>query len=120
MAKSPSKLSDPAWLFAAYRGRPASLRELAQELGCSHQTVANALKRAGITPRQQGRRLRHPGDTRLADTSFLHCAYVERGQTVREIANDLDCDPATVWRALVRHGIDTRRSGPRPGGGRHG
>ena len=51
-----------------------------------------------------------PLDLRLLDDAeWLHDAYLERGKSLRSIADALGTSHATVWRRLVKHGIPRRR-----------
>lgn len=47
MAK-PKKYTSKAWLFAEYTTKHRSVESLAEECGCSTNTIRTALKKAGL------------------------------------------------------------------------
>src|SRR4051812_33081354 len=61
--KRPPLLDDADWLRREYVETTRTLASLASELGCTQQTVLNALRRAGISSRPRGGRAPvSPGD----------------------------------------------------------
>jgi hypothetical protein len=50
----------------------------------------------------------------LNDADWLRCEYVEQRQSLVEVAAKVGCSEGAVRAALRRHGIERRRTAPRP------
>lgn len=96
---------DRSWLFSAYVLRGQTLREIAADLGCSHQSVATALAVHNIGRRPPSRRFVSP---RLTDPNWLREQYEHDRRTTVEIGSELGVTPGTVSEALRRCGIRPR------------
>lgn len=104
----PSQLNDRQWLTRAYHEEGRACRSIAMELGCSPAMVLDALRRMGI-----GRRPKRPVPSdKLQDGAYLFERYWEERLSIVAIARGLQCSPGAVRRAMHRHGIEVRRSGP--------
>lgn len=85
------QLSDPDWLQAqADAGRPR--QRIADELGCSIDTVTKAYRRANLTPAPAPAAARHP---ELSDPSWFQ-AQVDAGRTPEDIADEYGIKATTV------------------------
>lgn len=56
----------------------------------------------------------HLAYPQLRDGEWLRRRYNDEVATLRQIAGEVGCTPTTVQQWLVRHGIPTRSSAPRP------
>nr|ADE29264.1 regulatory protein [uncultured virus] len=59
-------------------------------------------------------------EPRYRDEEWLREQYLERGQTMREIADMCGCSQTTVSKWINRHGIETRSGSDYWGWGRLG
>jgi len=82
-----------------------SLKDLAQEFGVHHRTVADHLERLGIARRVNFPKL-SAADVKRAATRY------RAGESLAIVGKALNVDASTVQRALKRAGIKIR---PRPG-----
>lgn len=101
-------LNEP-FLRAAYEDQERSVRDIAEEVGCSEAAVMARLRRYEIP-----RRGVQPGDriilARVVDPEVLR-EGLARGRTLRAIADDLDVDPGSVAAYAQRYRLDGH-SGP--------
>jgi transposase len=110
-AGSPSPYSDvltKEFLEDAYLDAGFSGTEIAELVGCAVATVYSAMRRFGIQTRGGS-----PGAAGLGDiltSGFLEAEYVAGRRSAPSIADEVGCDPSTVYAALRRHGIATRGS----------
>ena len=89
--------------MAGYQSGRSS-KELAEEFGVHHRTVADHLERLGIA-----RRVNHP-KLSAADINRAATRY-RAGESLATVGNALNIDASTVQRALKRAGVPIR---PRP------
>lgn len=92
---------EEAYLEAGFSGG-----EIAELVGCAVATVYSALQRFRI-PRRGG----ISSSAGLGETltlEFLEAEYVDGGRSAPSIAEEVGCDPSTVYAALRRYGIATR------------
>lgn len=111
------KMHDEAWLRQRYESEAKSVLEMAEELGCSSAAVLKAFKRFGIRSRTsvESRHLRGTAGRRrfpiLDDREWLSTRYTDDGLSTDEIGMIVGCTGIPVLRALVAHGIPTRKAG---------
>lgn len=86
-----------------YVNQRQTLKEIADDWGCHLQTVANWLERFDIERRS---RSDYTPD-KLDDKAWLRSAYVDRGLSQNDIAQQLGCAQRTVGNYLDKHGIET-------------
>lgn len=98
-----ARLENPEGLREQYHGEGRSLRDIADELGCSDTTVYRWLGRHGIGTRSKGR-----APEELRDEKWLREEYVKEGRSMREIADELGVGGSTVGFWLDEHGLPTR------------
>ena len=79
-----------------------SSAQIAEQFGCSLETILNRLRQHGIP-------VRSPRLHRTLTKDVLHRMYVVEGKTARQIAKELDCGVAGVYAYLRKHGINTLR-----------
>lgn len=105
----PPELDDAAYLRKAYIHDRMTSEEIGNEIGCSMQTVLDALREHKIPVRQGG------GHTDAADVlgdkEAMSQLYLGEELSTRKIAGRLDCGQTTVHRALEDHEIETRPPG---------
>ena len=119
--KTSTELADRAWLALRYVSDLASIRDIAEELGCSTHLVTQALIRHGIPRRPVGSPKAVPSRDadqlaayqQLQDRDFLLRRYVEDRMTIEQIADLVGCGVATVRKALGDHEIPVRWVGRR-------
>jgi hypothetical protein len=108
-------LNDREWLSRQYVDLHRSMKEIADEVGCPHESaVLRAIDRHGIPKRStaESRRLRKKPSPKmiaqLGDAAWLRRRYIDEDASQQEIAAQLGCSPPAVNRALKRHKIPTR------------
>lgn len=92
---------DPAWLRRRYLTDRARVADIAAEAGVDQSSVHRALRRHGISQRGPA------GRQQWADvlTREYLTRQVVAGVPVRQIAEQVGCDPSTVRRWMQRHGL---------------
>ena len=104
-----AKYQNEEWLREQYVNQQQSGYEIAQECGCSANTVYAWLDRHGIETRSEGTDAkRRVTDQRIIDSDWVHEQYVEQHKSVREIAEECGCSFTAARRWIHRHGIETR------------
>ena len=83
-----------------------TLRTIADMVGCSHQTVSNALATHAIPRRPPRPRRQRPRE--LNDRDWVDQHYVTERRTIEEIAASLGCLTSPVRTALRHYGIPTQ------------
>ena len=78
-----------------------TIKEIAEELGCSFWTIRNAMVKLKI-PRSKIK------IKELTDKDWLYNQYWEMGKTTHQIAEELGCSHNTIWLALKRFKIERR------------
>jgi len=101
------KYRDEAWLREQYIEEERSIRDIADECGCSCATVSDWLRRHGIETRNGGDK----PITQLRDEAWLREQYVKQERTSRDIADECGCSKSTVLRWLKKHGVEARSFG---------
>lgn len=110
------RLSDGAWLREQYIDCRRSLSSIGDEIGCSKQAVAEALRSFGVERRHGGhyRGLdpaspwRHLYQITDEEEATLRRLYLEEKLSVIEIARRFHCDRHTIRRRLVALKIPVR------------
>lgn len=78
--------------------------EVAERLDCGRTTVASWLRKYDIPTQGPGRR----NVPELHDPELLHELYVDRGLSLRGVADEIGCHATSVARALRRHDIGVK------------
>lgn len=112
------ELNSKEWLVKEYIEEELSTTKIAEKVGCNPVTVWNHLKKFGIPIRSHSEAIRGEKNywygkiffkhKQLADKDWLYEKYWTDGLSTREIAEIVNCDPATIFSALRRHNIKTR------------
>jgi transposase len=97
------KYRNEEWLREQYQTRSKTTREIAAVCDCSKTTVRKWLYKHDIQVKTAARQA---ADERLANSSWLERQYVDRKQSLSDIADICDCHTGTVGRWLDRHGIE--------------
>lgn len=105
------ELHDHDWLSEHYIMQGMTARAIADQLGCTQDYVRHALGKAGLSGSGGRRNVRYP---QLSDREWVEVQYAQH-QSMRAIARELGCSVNAVKLALLRFGIQRRRSGHRPG-----
>lgn len=100
------ELKDRGWLEGKYIKQHMTVKDIAQEVGCSIPTVHEAFKRLGIK-KSKGAPVGKVYD-QLQDKDWLYDQYVTKQRSGDDIALDVGCDKSAVYRAIKRHGIERR------------
>lgn len=105
----PVELQNKDWLYEQYVLQNKNMKEIAEELGCGHNTVFEWVKRHNLTKScpTKRRKLNYKYD-RLLCKELLYDIYVTQKKSTVEIAALLNCSHASVWQWLNRHNIPTR------------
>lgn len=103
------RLSDPDWLRNEYIGQQNTISGIADKCDCSRRTVAKWLDRHDIDTRETGRQGQYP---RLENKGWLRSHYIDKEQSVIDIAEKCGSGKTTVVRWLDKHGIETRSNTP--------
>lgn len=100
------ELHNEEWLYQRYWGEMLLPKEIAQEIGCSRETVSAALKYFGIDRRTTAEERRiYPA---LADKEWLWKKYHGEKKSSKEISALVGCSDSTVIFALRQLGISVR------------
>jgi transposase-like protein len=100
------KLAEKSWLEKEYSEKQKTTRKIASGLGCTSTTVVRWLNEHNIPTREAG-----GSDTpfdRLANYDWVFEHYVNKNESITDIAKIIGCSPAAVWNAVQRHNIQTR------------
>lgn len=103
---SDERLLDAEWLREQHIEKNMLLSEIAEECGCSGDTIRYWMDKHGIEKQAVAWSL--VPDDRLADAEWLQNQYVEKEHSLPKIADKCDCSASTVRSWLLRHGIETR------------
>lgn len=101
------RLNDPEWCREQYIEKGLSFRQIARDSESAYPTVRSRMLEHGITPRDAGGS--EPIYDVLRDGEWLREKYVKNNMTITEMSDEVGCDPATVFNALKRKGIETLR-----------
>ncbi len=85
-----------------------SLDQVAVRLRVGPTTVAKRLRELGVVIRPSGSRFLH-----TLTKERLRVLYVREGRTMRNIADEVGCSIATVYRLVRAYGVRRGRRGPR-------
>lgn len=107
------KLLNEDWLREKYVEEEMSTVEIGEICDVPSGTVHRILERNGIETRSFEEAAKIRGEKVLEsgkhnDRDWLHHQYITLGKSGKEIAEEADCHPQTVWEALERHNITTR------------
>jgi Helix-turn-helix domain of resolvase. len=94
-------LNKKEWLVEQYETNERSMKEIAQEIGCSNNTVRDALLRHGIETRGAPNR-DGPINRELVVTMY------EDGSKIKYIAEDANCSVSTIYSILDKNGVERR------------
>ena len=105
-SKKYPQLNDADFLRREYLENNKNAGVIAREIGCTDHTVRWHLNRHGIRQTvRNSRELAHPS---LEDKEWLTEQYHTCGLAVYQIAENLGCHRASVYRAMLRHNIPRR------------
>ena len=109
------ELGDEEYLRRVWVEERLSKEEIAEDVGCAPRTVPNVMREYGIERDE-------PASVfpELASDVALHCLYVERKLTAKDIATLAGTDKQTVLYHLERAEIPRREGGFRKGEEHHG
>lgn len=111
-----NRVDDPEWLHEQYIVKGKSMEQMANESESAYKTIHKKIHKCGIKTRPAGgSKLVYE---QLGDYDWLYEQYVRRNESITDMAEDIGCTAVPVWRALQRHGIDTREK-PMPEGEDH-
>ena len=99
------ELHDRKWLRERYVAQRHTSQAIADELGCTAESVLRALHAVGIRTRPGRPPRRFP---ELHDVRWVRRRYLKEQATSAEIAAEQGCSPATVARALRRARVGVR------------
>lgn len=94
---------DKETLEQLYHGKSLTQKEVADELGCSTNTICSWMDRLDVEVSDTGGPWRDKGE--------LERLYIDQENTIREVAEELDCSPHTVQVWLDKFDIETREIG---------
>lgn len=101
------RLTQQDWVYQKYIVDDRTTQEIADECGCSKDTVNFWRNRHNIESKIQFT----PVDARLDDVNWLKDKYVSEELTIRKIGDLLGESRGNVRRKLVEHGIERRKAG---------
>lgn len=115
---------DRDWLIEKYYEEDLSMRHMADEAGCTHNSVRDQMRRHNVHPEQTDHThpeeadideqvwrdgfSNPPMDERLYDHDWLFEQYWEEGLSQVDIADELDCGKNSVRRQFADGDIPTR------------
>jgi len=104
--KPDERVEDEAWLRERYVEHGRSIRDIAEECACSGRTVGRWLDHYGIETRSTP----DPNEN-LSDKDWLHEQYIEKKNTMIDIAQKVGCTRQTVSKWVKKHGLQSRGPG---------
>jgi len=105
------RLKERDWFYQMYIDKDKSLREIADICGCHPNSAQYWRKKHGI----ESKRDCSPVDPRVKNESWLREKYIDKKMDTREIADLLGEHQSTVYRKLIRFGIELREQGVQTG-----
>ena len=97
------KYQHEEWLYQQYAILGKTLQEIADDCGVREKTIWRWVQKFDIDTRSGGPR---PGPWK--DEDWLRSQYIARQKSIRQIADEQDCDEKTIRNWLAEHGIDAR------------
>ena len=98
----------PEELRRLYHDKHMSMRQIAEQAGCSTVAIGKLMKEMGIRSRRREGPLRS-ADGDLVTAQWLEREYVRRGRTTIDIGEEIGCHSAQVSTLLKRYGIPPRK-----------
>jgi len=117
---TPDELSNEDWVRQKYLEEELSMYAIASELGCSRGPVRSAFDRFDIETDPYRYENCFGPETEyepLADEAWLRKQYESKDRRVPDIADEVGCVPATVYKWLNEHNIETESPGGCVGAG---
>ena len=111
---------DKTTLSRLYLEEQLTIRAIAKRYNRADRTVYDLMRRWGIPRRPRWLRVNNHASTLPFDESTLRQLYLDQGQTLREIADQLQVSRSLIRSAMIRWHIPRRRPGPRPERQRNG
>lgn len=91
---------DEELLRTLYHEQDYSLKDIAEELECDKSTIGDWFQRHGIEYDS------YRSDGPWRDEDILRELYHEEGMSMREVADELDCNYATIYTWFQKHNIE--------------
>jgi len=110
-----NRLLDAEWLRREYVENRRSAADIADEVDYTPKHVRKWLRKQDIEVQSGAETTWYP---ELADSEFLRRQYVDEGNSLQQVADEIGCSPKGVHNALIRHGIispDSSRAPPNQG-----
>lgn len=108
-------LRDETYLRELYDGTHESIDEIAEQVGCSKQTVRKWFRKHGIELPASRWEPDLGDSTRDLDVDEIVRLYSEQELTLQEVADEISCGEETVRLRLAERGVERRTAGNRPG-----
>lgn len=99
---------DEEWLREMYRGEELTQAEIANRAGCHRRTIATWFRRHDIEGRPADQRKKVSNSGPWDDEEILRELYIEKRQTLSEIADLLGNSEGTIQRRMDEYGIERR------------
>ena len=106
----PDEIDDAEWLQKKYHEEGLSCQDIADEVGCSDDTVLRSMNQHGIERRDFSEAVKRGQRKRFdeLDKEWLREEYVKKEKSANEIADGEDFSVNTVLRWLDRHDLPVR------------
>ena len=108
------KTLDKITLQQLYVEDQLTIREIAEKLSIRPRVVYDAMIHWRVPRRPKSARPNRPAPTLHYDEATIRYHYLDLGQTIKEIAIQLNISSGSVYTAMKRWNIPRRRCGPKP------
>lgn len=106
LKKGYPQLRDESWLREQYIDEQKTGKEIADEIGCLHKYVYKWLDKHGIKRRNESKSQNL--DKQYTDESWLFTEHHIKGRSIRDIADECDVSPQTIWRWMRKLDIPSK------------
>ena len=96
------------WLREMYHGEALTQAEIADQAGCHRRTIATWFRRHDIKGRSANQRKKVSNSGPWDDEEVLRELYIEKGQTLSEMAGQLGTSEGTIRRRMDNFEIERR------------
>ena len=98
------KYKDENWLREQYEDKRKTLKEIAKEVGVSHETIRTYLYDMGVKVRGQGTR------EILIDEKWLRKEYLIKKKSTYDLSREIGASRTTIYRRLCECGISRTKT----------
>lgn len=101
-----SKILTKEFLAREYIVNKKTSYQIANEMGCSFETILRYLRKYNIPRRNNSET--HSKYSNILTKEFLIKEYIINGKTIYQIAKEANCHPVTIWDYLIKNNIKNK------------